>query len=146
MTADRAVTSTVEFVLVIAIAATLMSGLIVAASTMADRQNTSVGRSQMEAVGQQVAGGIESADRLHRAGSTDEMALTYDLPERILSSGYSIEISTSPNRVIVTSSVTDESISVPFDSRTSVTTPTSTIDGGDVVVRYDSGTLVVANV
>lgn len=142
---DRAVTSTVEFVLVIAIAAILMSGLIIAASTLVDRQNTSVGRSQMEAVGQQVSGGIESADRLHRAGdSTSTMELEYDLPDRILSSGYTIEIRDSPQEVVVTSSVTDNPVTVSFDSETGVA-PTTTA-GGDFVIEYNSGQLEVTDV
>lgn len=141
---DRAVSSTVEFVLAIAIAATLMSGLVVAASTMVERQNSAVGRSQMEAVGQQVAGGIESADRLNRTGNaTTTMELAYDLPDRILSSGYTIDIEPGESEVVVSSSVNDETVAVPFDSETRVAA--KTIDGGDFVIEYSSGELVVTD-
>lgn len=135
MSERRGVTSAVEFVLTIAIAAALMTGLVVAASGTVERQKTITAQTQMEIVGQQVAGTIENADRLvQTAETTTTLRLEQDLPERVLQSDYTIEI--TPAAVRVRSPLSDRAVSVPFESTTPVAQ--TTVESGDVAVQYDT--------
>ena len=142
MSEHRAVTSAVEFVLTLAIATALMSGLIVAASDTVERQKTATAQSQMESVGHQVAGTIESADRLHRtAATTTTLRLERDLPPALVQRGYAIEVTAS--EVVVTSPLVERPVSVALDSDTPIAQ--TTIKGGDIAVRYTGTRLEVVD-
>ncbi|NLV10441.1 hypothetical protein GOC74_10930 [Halomicrobium mukohataei] len=141
MSEHRAVTSAVEFVLTLAIATALMSGLIVAASDTVERQKTATAQSQMESVGHQVAGTIESADRLHRTAATTTLRLERDLPPALVQRGYALEVTAS--EVVVTSPLVERPVSVALDSDTPVAQTTT--KGGDIAVRYTGTRLEVVD-
>jgi len=137
---DRAVSSTVEFVLTLAVATALMGGLIIGATNMTERQHGNAVESQMQIVGHQIAGGIESADRVVATSRTiSTFAVERDLPDRLVNARYTVEITTSA--VLITTDAVDRSTRVAFDTETPVS-PTS-VNGGDLAITKSASRLVI---
>jgi len=96
---DRAVSSTLNYVLSLGIMAVLVTGLLSAGGGFVEDRQEEVIRSELEVIGQQVASDVQRADRLVTAGDDNrEVTLAQSLPERISGTGYRISLETTPRR------------------------------------------------
>ena len=141
---DRAVSSTLNYVLSLGIMAILVTGLLSAGGGFVEDRQEEVIRSELEVIGQQVASDIQRADRLVTAGDGNQrVELTQTLPEEISGSRYRMSLETSPAQLVLTSDDPERTVSV----RLQTTTPlaASKVDGGTVRVVYNSGQLEVTN-
>lgn len=89
----RAVSTAVGYVLSLAIMALLISGLLIAGGNFLDNERDRVVRDQLNVLGEQVADGVENADRM--AGAADGSPVVFvrvDLPSRIAGSQYRITV------------------------------------------------------
>lgn len=133
---DRAVTAPIEYVLTIAIAAILISGILIAATNTVGDQRSRTMEAQMDVVAQQVAGSLEKADRLVRADQDDDpnqLRVRTELPDEVLGNGYRVDIESSEVRV--ESAITDRTVRVPFD--TDVSVDATTVRGGAIDIVWD---------
>jgi hypothetical protein len=144
---DRAVSVAVGYVLNLAIAAALLSALLVAGSGLIDDQTQRVTDDELSVAGHQLAEELSSADRLVRAGDAAEVSIRVRLPDRVAAGGYEIEIdhrgSDDRGTVELRSTSPEIVASVPFRSATGVAN--ATVDGGSVRIEYAGGDLEVVS-
>ncbi len=147
---ERAVSSTVTYVLTIAITTILLSGLITAAGGLVGDQRAQATRNELGVVGERIVAELTNADHLVQAGTDPAVRLRTTHPRRIVGAPYSVELKTGgeppcahPQCLVLSTS--DVTVSVPFDNATAV--KPGTVDGGAVVVTYDRAneTLVLEN-
>lgn len=137
---DRAVSVTVNYVLGLAIATLLIGGLLIATGDVVGDRRESAIRGELEVVGQRVSSGLETADRLNRAGG-ETVELRVSAPRRVAGEGYTIEVDPSRRLVVLETDDPAVSVEVPFRNETDVAG--STVEGGPVVVVGAGGELEV---
>ena len=133
---DRGVSVMLDYVITLAIAGVLVSGLLIGVTNVVDSQADRVARGELEVVGQQVAADLESADRLVRAsggGSDTTVTITTDHPTRVAGSTYTIEVTT--DEVILESHEQDVEVTIPHNAENVDTS--SSAHGGTVEIDYD---------
>lgn len=136
---DRAVSTTVSYVLTLAITALLLSGLLIAAGGTVDDQRERATRAELGVYGQRIADGVEDADRL--AATTDgTVAVRVDLPERAGGSGYAVDVrnvsaaaDASAHAYEIDLRSGGVTVAVPVRTRASLAE--RRIDGGSLVVE-----------
>ncbi|SFR94482.1 hypothetical protein SAMN05216559_1536 [Halomicrobium zhouii] len=135
---DRAVSSTLNYVLSLGIMAVLVTGLLSAGGGFVEDRQEEVIRSELEVIGQQIASDVQRADRLVTAGDgNQEVTLSQSLPERISGTGYRLSLETGPPAELVLRS-NDPEISVSVRVQTTTHVAASNAGGGTVVVTYTS--------
>ena len=146
MREDRAVSTTLSYVLTLSISAILVSGLLLAGGSYVDDRREAVVEDELTVIGQQLAAGLERADRLVRAGNASTMTLEIDqnLPSQVTGSGYRVSLDASNEEIDLESTSSDASVTVGFTSQTPVAP--SSAQGGRVQIVYVSGNLEVTNV
>lgn len=134
---DRAVSTTVSYVLSVAIAAMLVAGLLMAGGDFVSDRREQVVRTELRVIGQQVAADLGRVDRMVEAGDTVETArVNVTFPERVTGNAYTILIKETPqSRVLVNSSDPDVAVEVHVDTTTPLAE--SSASGGTVSVWYD---------
>ena len=152
---DRAVSITVNYVIVLGITAVLISGLLVGAGGYVQDQRESVVREQLSVVAEQVAAGIDDADRLARAGEgavvngSRSVRIGVDLPTRVAGESYRIEVTEvptpagQPTRHALTLQSVSTRVSVTLSISTLVDVQDGSVNGGWMVVRLDAGPTLV---
>lgn len=142
---DRATSIQIGYTLSLAITALLISGLLIATGGLVESRQEQTIRSELTVVGERVATNLMSADRLaSTGGSNAEVRVTVSLPDRVAGSGYRVTVnsSTSPPQLVLTSTDPAVTVTVPFETTTTV--DAGTVSGGDVrIVLTPSGTLEV---
>jgi len=143
---ERAVSTTLSYVLTLSIAAILVSGLLLAGGSYIDDRREAGVEDELTVIGQQLAAGLERADRLAVAGDSSSIALRIDqnLPSQVTGSGYRVSLDGSSEEINLESTSSDISVTVGFTSQTSVTD--SSAQGGQIQIVYNSGALEVTNV
>ena len=142
---DRGVSTTLGYVLTLAITAILVSGLLVAVGSFVNGQNERVTESELEVVGQRLATDLEAADRLAEAGeSTTTVAVRSRLPETVAGRTYRIAVNESGSDRLVLST-RDPRVSVAVAVVTDAPVSNATLGGGSVRVALDGETLEVSN-
>lgn len=148
---DRAVSITVNYVIVLGITAVLISGLLVGAGGYVQEQRENVVREELSVIAEQVAAGIDDADRLARAHErsvvTDSRTVRVgvDLPNRVAGESYRIEVRNTsgpgeqPTRQALTLRSSSTRVSVTLRISTVVGLRNGSVNGGWVVVRLDTG-------
>jgi type II secretory pathway pseudopilin PulG len=144
---DRGVSTALGYVLSLAIASILISGLMIAAAGYVQSEREQVVRSELNVIGQTLIADLEGADRL--ASSIDgEVTVRSSLPRRVGSSAYSIEIrndtynglSGDPREMVLSAASVDVSVRFHVVTNTTLDADGATADGGELVIEYDSGT------
>jgi hypothetical protein len=137
---DRAVSTALGYVLSLAIASILISGLMIAGGGFVESEREQVIRSELEVVGQTLIADIEGADRLASAIDGD-VTVSSNHPRRVGSSSYTIEIDPTPNVRVYEVTLTAASVDVLVEFRLVTNQPlaTGSVGGGDLVVEYDAG-------
>lgn len=129
---DRALSTTMGYVLTLAITTALVTGLFVATGDMVQDREDGVVREELNVVGAQLAADIEAADRLARTDAERVVVETH-LPERVAGLQYRIRVDPGPTTQLVLSPTSSAvSVAVPVGNVTDVRGVT--VSGGDVRV------------
>jgi len=144
-TNDRAVSSTLNYVLSLAIASLLVTGLLIAGGTFVEDRQTEVIRSELGVIGQQVASDINRADRLLTAGDGGtRVVINQSFPKRITGTGYDIQLNPGDDELVLTS--VDPEVRIDVHVETDSLLVSSHADSGIVVVKNtSSGELEITN-
>lgn len=138
---ERAVSTTVSYVLALAVATILVGGLIVAGSTFVEERREAVVEQELRVVGEHLAGNIEQVDRYARAPQTVEAArITQTYPSRVTGSGYVVTLrgDVSQPQLQLNASNPDVRVTVNVTVQEDVATE-SVANGGRIVAVYDTG-------
>lgn len=147
---DRGVSPVVSYVLALGIVTLLLSGLIVTFAPLVENQQQGAVHSTLEVLGHDVAGDVESVDRLAvEAGDGGTVVFQTWLPDRVEGSPYEIEVDGDPSGYEITlrSVAHETSAVVEVRTRTDIdVSAVDTLDGGPIEIAYDGDTLVIQNV
>lgn len=139
---DRGVSVTVGYVLTLAIASLLLSGLFIAGGSFVETERERAVQGELTVVGERVAADLMTVDRL--AGTAASPAdLTVErsakLPDRVSGTGYRIAVTTTGTEgtVTVQSDRTDTTVEVPFRARSDTEIRNATLSGGDLRIWWD---------
>jgi hypothetical protein len=135
---ERAVSFTLNYVLTLGIAALLVTGLIVAAGDYVGSQRESVVRSELEVVGHQLAAAIEQADRLVRAGDTEELRLNHSAPSEVARSTYTVAVDPGSPESDLQLNATELDVTVTVEAETTTSLAATSVEGGSVTIEYDT--------
>lgn len=137
MTNNRAVSTTLNYILGLAIAFLLVAGLfITAGSFVGDQRETGV-RTEMEVLGEQIAVDIEAADRMAQTIDDGNVTVHRSLPSRLSGTGYTIAVEADPDPYLtLTSTNPDVEVTVGFTNTTDV--ELTRLKGGSIQVTYDN--------
>lgn len=146
---DRAVSTAFGYVLLLAVATLLVSGLLLATGSFVDGQRERTTREGLSIAGQQAGGAIESADRLVGAadGGPDTLVVEQRLPRRVAGAGYTIAVNvTGTDAELELSPATPgarpaDTVTIPLSNRTAVAE--TTVQGGRIEVVYTGTELEV---
>ena len=152
---DRAVSITVNYVIALSITAALVSGLLVGAGTYVENERDQVVREELTVVAEQLAAGIDDADRLARTAEDPTVRIGVDLPQRVAGESYRLEITelaepgTDPGRYELRLRSSGSGVSVTLTVSTLEGLEETSVNGGWVVVELDvvggEDTLVVSD-
>lgn len=134
----RAVSTTLSYVLSLAIATILITGLIIAGGGYVDTQREQVIRDELTVVGQQLAADIERADRLVRAGDPDEpMTVTVNrtFSNRVTGTSYRLALEPRNGTLLLNTTRPEVTVRVGISNQTDL--GSSSVRGGEVQIRYD---------
>lgn len=149
-TDERGVSTTLTYVLTIAVTTVLISGLVVAAGTVVGDQRERAARNELTVVGERIATELVGADGLVAGDADAEMRLRLAHPERVVGTSYTVAVFASDPGpcarypcLALNASDPDETVTVPFVTETPVR-PT-TVEGGAIRVVYEpaNGTLAL---
>lgn len=140
---DRAISTTVGYVITLGITSLLVTGLLIAGGGFVQDTRQGTVQDELEVVGQQLAADIASADRLAAAGgSGGEVRIDRELPDKVTGRTYSLSIADStsgPSKVTLTLSTEDPDVSVDVTVYVQRDVGSATLQGGDVVVELNTG-------
>lgn len=139
--ADRGVSTTLSYVLTIAISTVLVVGLLTAGSTFVDDQRNRVVESELRVIGQRLAADIATADRLVQASDDPStVTVTSQLPQTVSGSPYVVRLIPDGGNASITLSTTalDDDVTVPLSNTTAIAE--SSAVNARVFVVYDPAT------
>lgn len=138
---DRAVSVTLNYILALAIAAVLVTGLLIAGGNFVQDNRERVITSELSVIGNHIAGNMEQVDRLVEAsddGQPEEAYISQSFQRQVTGSTYTVELvenGDGPAQIVLNSTRPDVSVRVNTTVNTDV--ENSRADSGAVVVRYD---------
>lgn len=144
---DRAVSTTVSYVLALTITSLLVSGLLTAGGGYVDAEREQVSRDGLGVAGERLAAGISDADRLASTadagagGSTVRVRVA--LPDRVAGADYAVEVvelaapADRPDTYELRLSTDSPRVTVRVRVQTDHPLATGRVTGGSLVVRYD---------
>ncbi|NHX36228.1 MULTISPECIES: DUF7266 family protein [Halolamina] len=145
---ERAVSTTLAYTLTLSISAVLVSGLLIAGGGLIEDQRQAITADELSVSGQQLAGGLEDADRLAGAAENGTVEVDVWLPADVGAGGeYRLRLVNHPTpadqpargTVVVSAESVDVTRNVSF--RTENPVANGTLSGGPVtiVVADDDG-------
>jgi hypothetical protein len=142
---DRAVSTTVGYVLTLTLATMVVSGFLIASGGFVEDQREGAVRDELQVVGQQLATDIAAVDRLARTdGTATTVRIERDIPDRVAGLSYTVRtVSESPNELVLRTY--DPDIIVRVSVATDATLVEGTFGGADVVVEYDAEEIEVTD-
>ncbi|MDS0282984.1 DUF7266 family protein [Haloarcula onubensis] len=138
MSDARAVSTTLGYVLALAIATLLITGLIIAGGSYVDTQREQVIRDELTVVGQQLAADVERADRLVRAADTDSavtVRVNRTFSNTVTGAHYRLTLVPGDGTLVLNTTSPDVTVRVPITNETAL--GASSARGGPVQIRYD---------
>lgn len=144
---DRSVSAVISYVIVIGVIAILTATIVTSFAPLVTNQQADSVRATLDVIGQDIAGDIESADRLvARTGGNGTVELRTELPDRVGGNRYSVAFEESGNETEIRLRTTDPDLRVRVTvvTRTDIDTD-ATLEGGDILIRYDGDQLVIEN-
>lgn len=143
VTDDRAVSTTVSYVLTLGISSLLIVGLLVTAGGFVEDQRKTTIQQELSVLGQQLAADLSGADRLVRVGG-EEVAVRSALPADATGIRYRIEVIPDPSGpTTLRLSTEDPGISIVVPVHTEKPVGSAAFDGGDIVVTWTGSELEV---
>lgn len=141
---DRGVSTTLNYVLALAVVAILISGLFIAGNDVVEDQREQAIHSELTVLGNQIAADLSSLDRLAFAGDGTARLQT-NLPDTVAGKSYFIDIEDTPtqDRYEITLSTDSPSVDVTVVVRMETTLVATEIGGGDLVFVYDGSDIEV---
>jgi hypothetical protein len=136
---DRAVSTALNYVLVLAIVAVLVSGLFLGMSGFLEDRRSGAVRTELSVVGNRLATDLGTAERLALTGDARTVRVSVEIPARVSGTDYAVELSRiAPEqyRLVLRAPTTDVSTAVRLRSQVPIR-PT-TVAGGDLRIVYDS--------
>jgi len=132
---SRAVSTTLGYVLTLAISTLLITGLIAAGGSYIETEREQVITDELTVIGQQLASDVERTDRLVRAadGSSPTVQLNKTFSDQVTGTSYRISLGSS--EVVLTWFDPEITVSIQVNSQTDL--GDSTADGGPIQVWYD---------
>ncbi|GAB6878572.1 hypothetical protein JCM17823_08460 [Halorubrum gandharaense] len=149
---ERAVSVSVGYVLNLAVATLLLSGLFVAGGSFVQGEREAAIDGELTVVGERVAADLMTVDRLvANAEERSELVVErhVDLPPRVSGSQYRIAVESEEGATNGTVQLqdqrTDAVVEIPFRTDKKVNIQGGTVDGGDLTIRWDAeeGVVVV---
>ena len=143
---SRGVSTALGYVLNLGVATLLVTALLLSAGTLVEDQRDRAASTELDVVGERLVADLAAADRLARTNDPSTVRVEADVPVRVAGSYYTVRVNESNNDTIVLDAdQSDVQVVVPFETTTEVLP--STVDGGDLAVRYDpnNDTLVVTD-
>lgn len=144
---ERAVTITLNYVLVLGITATLVAGLLFAGSAFVEDQRERVIGDELNVVGNHIAGDIEQVDRMVQAsqGTPDQAEINQSFQRTVSGTTYTVELDGENEQLVLTSN--SPAVTVEIDLTVQTDLVDSSALGGDTSIRYDSneGGVVIDN-
>ena len=135
---DRGVSTVVGYVIALAIAATLVGGLLIAGGDFVEDTREEVVRQELAVIGQRLAANVEAADRLVVAGEgPPAVAVNETFPEQATGTTYRAELTPEDGGTLYLNA-TDPSVSVAIEVDNTTALRRSSAGGGDVSVVYDA--------
>jgi hypothetical protein len=140
---ERAASITLSYVIAIAIATVLVTGLFIAGGNFVDRQQDAVVRNELSVVGQRLASDIERVDRLVVAGRGDTtVRLNQSTPTTTAGTRYDVRLVTSGSpAVVLDAEGAGASVSVPVSNRTPL--GAASVDSGATTVVYTGTNITI---
>ncbi|WP_224332167.1 DUF7266 family protein [Haloprofundus halobius] len=143
---DRAVSTTLSYVLALGITGILISGLLVAGGGLVEDQRDRTLENELRVVGQQLAADLETADALAASAPSGTVRLDRRLPSRVVGTSYVVDVvdgddDGEADSIRLSTSSPDVAVTVAFVTRTAVAT--ESVNGGDVRIDYTGSELVV---
>jgi hypothetical protein len=140
--ADRALTTTLSYVLALTITALLAGGLLFAAGNVVGNVEEDVTRDELRIVGQQLSSRLMAADRLARTGA-DTVRVEYGGPPLVAGSAYTVSVRGGADpELVLNGTSADVSVTVGLPVESDLTETTA--PGGDLrIVLTDAGALEV---
>lgn len=133
---DRGLSVAVNYVLSLAIATMLLSGLLfTVGDVVGDRRDATI-RSELDVVGERVAAGLLTADRLAEMGAST-VTIDVELPPRVAGTDYRVQLNATGGRLELETVDEDLLVTTPIRNRTALRT--SVADGGDLEVTLTAG-------
>ncbi|MFB6131018.1 MAG: hypothetical protein ABEJ28_09385 [Salinigranum sp.] len=142
---DRAVSTTLGYVLTLSIVTLLVTGLLIAGGQYVGSQRERVVRSELGVLSERLVSGIQSADRMAMAaGSSGEVVVVTKLPEKAGKTPYTVELVRDGGDTVLrlSTSQPDVTVETVVNNRTAVSL--STVSGGDVRIEYRGDRLEVS--
>ncbi|MGM0592797.1 MAG: DUF7266 family protein [Halobacteriota archaeon] len=139
---QRGVSTTLGFVLSLAITTVLISGILVSAGGFVEDERERVLRSELTVVGNQLAAHIEGGDRLVSTPGSEHAVVRASVPDRVAGNQYLIAVNESGSDQLVLSTDNPE-VTVTVTVVTEMPVAASTLDGGELRISYDGTTLEV---
>lgn len=136
---ERGVSTTLGYILTLAITAILVSGLLVAGGNLIEDQRERSIETELEVIGDQLTSQIQAVDRLNQSGQgeTEFARIRQDFPSHVTGQAYRITLEESDDPVLrLETTRPDIAVEIGLTNTTAV--GQSRISGGDVVVEYDS--------
>lgn len=136
--ADRGVTSTVGYVLTVAIAVLLVSGVVLGVGQTVESQRDEVIRDEATVVAERTAAALMAADRLVQAGTEPTTTVRRSPPERLAGKPYTVTLQDDAGErasVIIRTRGSDVTVAVDLLVRTPIAE--TTITGGEFRLVYD---------
>ncbi|WP_049907012.1 DUF7266 family protein [Halovivax asiaticus] len=140
---DRGVSIAVTHVLTVGITAILISGLLIAGSTLLETEQERSTESTLETIGERLAGEIAAVDQT--TDGDDSITVTTSHQRSVGGSGYTVSltdncgkyplIDSSPCLVLEASAT--EPVAIPLALEGDI--DTATVDGGEIQVKRKSG-------
>ncbi|MFB6189505.1 MAG: hypothetical protein ABEI57_06445, partial [Halapricum sp.] len=87
----RGITGVLNYALLLVIVTLVVSGLLVGVSSVVQSQQERAIRTQLDTVGNRLASGVETANRLVETSGGDRVTLGVRLPDTVAGSHYTVE-------------------------------------------------------
>lgn len=136
----RGVSTALGYVLNLGIATLVVTGLLVAGGSYVEDEREQTIRTELSVIGQQLAGDVETVDRLGRTtnGSDNRTVLTREMPRAAVNVGYTVTVVDTGSDSALELSTTDPDVTVRIEMATETDVADATVQGGAVRVSYDS--------
>lgn len=144
MTRDRAVSVTLSFVILLAIATTLLVSMVMVTGSLMESQKVHAVQDELTVTGEGLASTLEQADRLNRAteGNASRLEIDRDLPRHVSGTSYRITVNGSAQELTLSTLRPDVVITISVNA-TTLANQTDTVAGGPVQIGLDGANLVV---